>query len=212
MGMNENSQTDEGSNLSLSGLPTVIDAIQKAGGLTKQANITEVVLKRKLPGNENKYKFANLNLYSLIFDGNQINNPYLFDGDIIRIKKAAKDTEKILEVANANLSTQNIRVNVIGEVYNPGILNLPSNSLLSQGVIAAGGPINSRSKISNIVLYRVNRNGKVISATPGAKGSTTTNTYLYSKAKEAALKTTFEANTSAPEIQVGTIIYNFKLN
>ena len=63
-----------------------------------------------------------------------------------------------------------------------------------------------------VVTVRVDRNGKVISATPGAKGSTTTNAYLYSKAKEAALKTTFEANTTAPEIQVGTIIYNFKLN
>ena len=62
-----------------------------------------------------------------------------------------------------------------------------------------------------VVTIRVDRNGKVISATPGAKGSTTTNAYLYSKAKEAALKTTFEANTDAPEIQVGTIIYNFKL-
>ena len=63
-----------------------------------------------------------------------------------------------------------------------------------------------------VVTIRVDRNGKVISATPGAKGSTTTNAYLNSKAKEAALKTTFEANTTAPEIQVGTIIYNFKLN
>ena len=63
-----------------------------------------------------------------------------------------------------------------------------------------------------VVTIRVNKNGKVISATPGAKGSTTTNAYLYSKAKEAALETTFEADTSAPEIQLGTIIYNFKLN
>lgn len=63
-----------------------------------------------------------------------------------------------------------------------------------------------------VVTIRVNRNGKVISATAGAKGSTTTNAYLYSKAKEAALKTTFEANSLAPEIQVGTIVYNFKLN
>ncbi len=63
-----------------------------------------------------------------------------------------------------------------------------------------------------VVTIRVDRNGKIISATPGAKGSTTTNAYLYSKAKEAALKTTFEANITAPEIQVGTIIYNFKLN
>jgi protein TonB len=63
-----------------------------------------------------------------------------------------------------------------------------------------------------VVTIRVNRSGKVISATPGAKGSTTTNAYLYAKAKEAALKTTFEANSQAPEIQIGSIIYNFKLN
>ncbi len=63
-----------------------------------------------------------------------------------------------------------------------------------------------------VVTIRVNRNGNVISASPGAKGSTTTSLYLYAKAKEAALKTTFEANSKAPEIQVGTIIYNFKLN
>ena len=63
-----------------------------------------------------------------------------------------------------------------------------------------------------VVTIRVNRNGKVISATPGAKGSTTTNAYLFSKAKSAALKTTFEPNSSAPEIQIGTIVYNFTLN
>lgn len=63
-----------------------------------------------------------------------------------------------------------------------------------------------------VVTIRVNRNGKVISASPGAKGSTTTNAYLFSKAKSAALKTSFEANSNAPEIQIGTIVYNFTLN
>ena len=74
-------------------------------------------------------------------------------------------------------------------------------------------PINESQQQGKVVVtIRVNRNGKVINASPGAKGSTTTNTYLYAKAKEAALKTTFEANSSAPEIQIGTIIYNFTLN
>ncbi|MEK9531168.1 MAG: energy transducer TonB, partial [Flavobacteriaceae bacterium] len=74
-------------------------------------------------------------------------------------------------------------------------------------------PINDSQQQGKVVVtIRVNRNGKVINATPGAKGSTTTNAYLYAKAKEAALKTTFEANASAPEIQIGTIIYNFRLN
>lgn len=63
-----------------------------------------------------------------------------------------------------------------------------------------------------VVTIRVNRNGKVINATAGAKGSTTTNTYLLSMAKNAALKTSFEPNSSAPEIQIGTIVYNFTLN
>ena len=161
MGINETSQTDKGNNLLLKGLPTVIDAIQKAGGITKEANIKKVTLKRKLPGKENKYKVTNLDLHSLIFKGNQVNNPFLFDGDIIRIEKALNNTEKFIEVSNANLSPKTIKINVIGEVHKPGIIDIPSNSLLSQGIMSAGGPINSRSKISNIELYRVERNGQV---------------------------------------------------
>ena len=62
-----------------------------------------------------------------------------------------------------------------------------------------------------VVTIRVNRYGKVINATPGAKGSTTTSRYLYARAKDAALKTTFEAKPDAPEVQIGTIVYNFRL-
>jgi len=62
-----------------------------------------------------------------------------------------------------------------------------------------------------VVTIRVNRYGKVINATPGAKGSTTTSGYLYTRAKEAALQTTFDAKPNAPEVQIGTIVYNFRL-
>ena len=62
-----------------------------------------------------------------------------------------------------------------------------------------------------VVTIRVNRFGNVINATPGAKGSTTTSAYLYSRAKEAALQTTFDAKPNAPEVQIGTIVYNFRL-
>tara|TARA_B100000575_G_C23091174_1_gene629097 strand:+ start:412 stop:1140 length:729 start_codon:yes stop_codon:yes gene_type:complete len=70
-----------------------------------------------------------------------------------------------------------------------------------------------KSQVEGIVVVtiRVNKYGKVISAIPGAKGSTTTNKYLYSKAKEAALQTTFESKDNSPEIQIGTISYNFQL-
>jgi len=63
-----------------------------------------------------------------------------------------------------------------------------------------------------VVTIRVDKKGKVISANPGAKGSTTTDSYLYSRAKEAALKTAFKPKPDAPNVQIGTIIYHFKLN
>jgi colicin import membrane protein len=62
-----------------------------------------------------------------------------------------------------------------------------------------------------VVEVSVDRSGKVILATPGTKGSTTLDEYLLRVAKEAALKTTFESKADAPEVQKGTITYNFKL-
>ncbi len=63
-----------------------------------------------------------------------------------------------------------------------------------------------------VVAIKVNREGKVISATPGAKGSTTTEKCLLDQAKKAALNTKWQSAANAPEKQVGKIIYNFSLH
>jgi len=63
-----------------------------------------------------------------------------------------------------------------------------------------------------VVTIIVNRNGDVISAIPGAKGSTSLNKQLLDKAKKAALKTKFSSKENAPENQKGKIIYYFSLN
>ncbi|SDS27697.1 outer membrane transport energization protein TonB [Polaribacter sp. KT25b] len=62
-----------------------------------------------------------------------------------------------------------------------------------------------------VVRITVDKNGKVISAVPGVKGSTNTAACLLKPAKEAALKTTWNADEKAPANQVGTIIYKFTL-
>ena len=61
-----------------------------------------------------------------------------------------------------------------------------------------------------IVEIIVDETGKVIRATPGARGSTTTNAVLYAKARQAA----FGAKFSVSEIkeQKGTITFKFILN
>ncbi len=62
-----------------------------------------------------------------------------------------------------------------------------------------------------VVDVNVDRSGKVILATPGAKGSTTLDEYLLRVAKEAALKARFDPKPDAPATQKGTITYNFIL-
>jgi outer membrane biosynthesis protein TonB len=62
-----------------------------------------------------------------------------------------------------------------------------------------------------VVEVSVDREGKVIQATPGTKGSTTLDEYLLRVAKDAALKARFDTKSDAPVIQKGTITYNFIL-
>ena len=156
----ETGQTEGGPAIRLSGLPTVVDAIQKAGGITQNANLRRVVLQRRLPGTKAEFTFkqAELNLLSLVLDGNQSQNPFLFDGDTIRIPEVEKIPEEAVELAAVNLSPQMISVNVIGEVNNPGRLELPAGTSLTQAVMAAGGA-NPRANTRNVELVRINRNG-----------------------------------------------------
>jgi TonB family protein len=62
-----------------------------------------------------------------------------------------------------------------------------------------------------VVEVSVDRQGKVVQAVPGTKGSTTLDEYLLKVAKDAALEAQFEANPNAPVTQKGTITYNFIL-
>ena len=62
-----------------------------------------------------------------------------------------------------------------------------------------------------VVDVSVDRDGKVIQATPGTKGSTTLDEYLLKVAKDAALEARFESKPDAPAVQKGTITYNFIL-
>ncbi len=62
-----------------------------------------------------------------------------------------------------------------------------------------------------VVEIRVNRAGKVVSAVPGVKGTTTHNRSLWEAARKAAETQNFDKKSNAPEVQKGTITYNFIL-
>ena len=63
-----------------------------------------------------------------------------------------------------------------------------------------------------VVQITVDKTGHVISANPGARGTTNAARCLLDQAKIAAMDTKWEADDAAPDKQVGKIIYNFKLS
>ncbi|MCF8228523.1 MAG: energy transducer TonB, partial [Bacteroidales bacterium] len=60
-----------------------------------------------------------------------------------------------------------------------------------------------------VVTIWVDRMGRVTKAIAGAKGTTVSDLQLRKLAKDAALRAKFNPDPEAPEIQKGTITYNF---
>lgn len=142
------------------GAPTLVDAIQKAGGLTPTANLRNVWVQRRLPGNERRFKRARVNLLALVRQGDQFQNPLLFDGDTIRVERVAEESAELTaELASSTLSPTAITVNVVGEVKSPGALQVPANTPLMKAILAAGGPQTWRANTSKVEVVRIFRNG-----------------------------------------------------
>ena len=95
---------------------------------------------------------------------------------------------------------------------NGGMGGGPSASLSGRNSISLPPPVNDYQKEGKVVVeIRVDRQGNVVVAVPGVKGSTTLDNYLCAVAKKAALLSKFDSNQDAPTQQVGTITYIFKL-
>ena len=72
----EKSGTRGGEETLINGSPTIVDLIQKSGGLIKTSDLTNIEIRRVLPGETTQYKKANINLLDLILNGSQLNNLY----------------------------------------------------------------------------------------------------------------------------------------
>lgn len=61
-----------------------------------------------------------------------------------------------------------------------------------------------------VITIKVNRNGTTMEAKLNLKGTTNTAECLVNQAIDAAKKTRWEPNPSAPELQMGSIVYHFE--
>jgi polysaccharide export outer membrane protein len=136
-----------------------VTAIQTAGGITLNADIRQVVL-RRLGAAGGQEKQTVLDLAQLLQAGNQRQNPILFDGDTLIVARTDSPLpDEVLQIGLSNLSPATINVTLLGEVKAPGTIAVPSNTPLQEALMRAGGPVPWRANKTDIELVRLNRNG-----------------------------------------------------
>lgn len=142
---------------------TVTRALQVAGGIRPRANIRQVQVVR--PTRSGDSQVIDVNLWKLLEVGDVRQDVVLQAGDTIFVPTAtALNPTEVPTVASASFSPNNIRVNVVGEVDQSGVIELPPNTSLSQAILAAGG-FNTRAKETEVELIRLNPDGSVIRQT-----------------------------------------------
>lgn len=157
---------DTTSNLTTQGLPTVSRALQLAGGITPEADIRQVYIRRLThSGNE---QVIPVNLWQLLQAGDFNQNTLVQSGDTIVVPHTSEvNPAEATQLAHASFSPETIQVVVVGEINNrpgtiQGVLELPSNTTLNQALLAAGGFSGSRANRESVQLIRIQPDGTAL--------------------------------------------------
>ncbi len=148
------------------GLPTVTRAIQLAGGITPDADLRRIQIRRRTrTGSE---QLLNIDLWQLLQTGDINQNPLVEEGDSIIIPTATDiNPAEASQFARANFSPDNIQIFVVGEEARPpgvqqeGRLEVPPNTPLNQALLASGSLNRSRVNRKEVELLRFELNGSV---------------------------------------------------
>jgi polysaccharide biosynthesis/export protein len=144
---------------SLDAAPTVSSALAQAGGVTRDADIREVVVTRKIRGREPI--IVTLNLWDAIWSENAPQDIVLQAGDTIYVPQLTADAQIDRRlIARSSFSPRTVRVRVVGQVQRPGEIQIPPDSTVSSAVAIAGGPTNDAS-LSRVKVVRLNEDGSV---------------------------------------------------
>ncbi|MEH2297431.1 SLBB domain-containing protein [Nostoc sp.] len=142
------------------GLPNVTRVIQLAGGITAQADVRNLKLRR--PTRTGSEQAIDINLWQLLQSGDANQDIIVQDGDTIVIPTATEiNPAEATQLATTTFSPTRIQVGVVGEVKKPGLTDVQPNSSLNQAILAAGGFNDARASSKAVDLIRLNPNGSV---------------------------------------------------
>lgn len=155
-----NNDGGEKKSIETNGWPTLVDAIQRGGGITNKGDLRNVTLFRK---NKKTLKTENIiiNYWDTLKFGTPTKNYYVYDGDSVRIPPV-KDREynELNTISSSSFAPSTITINLVGAVENPGPQTIKNNSPLSKAILNAGGLTNKSNK-NKIALIRLNDDGTI---------------------------------------------------
>jgi polysaccharide export outer membrane protein len=139
--------------------PTVTAALLEAGGVTRDADLRSVSLRRYSP--DRSLPPVTINLWEAITSEGPMRDLTLQDGDTLFIPKltAADSLDKQL-LAKSSLAPRTVRVKVVGEVKRPGEVAVPPDSTLSSAIAIAGGPTD-KARMKEVSFVRRLPNGQL---------------------------------------------------
>jgi len=142
------------------GLPTVTRALKIAGGITTEADIRRVQIRRRVRGGNEQTIMVNL--WDLLQKGDATQDILLQEGDSVIIPTAATvDLAEVSQLATSSFSPNAISINIVGEVIRPGALQVRPSTSLHQALLTAGSFNQLRANTDKVELLRLNPNGTV---------------------------------------------------
>jgi polysaccharide biosynthesis/export protein len=120
--------------------PTVSQAIKLAGGINTFADIRQIEIRRTVGVGNTAGAVVRVNLWQLLESGDLSQDMPLRNGDtiVVPMATAIEPTESRL-LTSASFAPSSIRVNVMGEIHQPGVLEVAPNTSLAQVLLMAGG-------------------------------------------------------------------------
>jgi polysaccharide export outer membrane protein len=140
--------------------PNLAAALTAAGGIQRTADIRYIRITRR-SSNGSHQEFT-VDLWQAIQGNTDPGVLVLFDGDTVFVPEAvatANLDQRLL--SSSSIAPAFVRVRVIGEVRNPGEVQLQPNSSVSSAIAAAGGPDSLTAQLSDVKLIRLLPSGQI---------------------------------------------------
>jgi polysaccharide biosynthesis/export protein len=138
------------------------DALIAAGGITPNANLRSVTIRRQPQGVLHGLEslFAEVDLWEAIQTGNLSKDPIIFSNDEIVVPRVQGYNPDQATLLSSTIAPTTVSVSVAGEVYRPGQVQIPPSADITAAIAAAGGPTRNANTRS-ITLFRISPTGQL---------------------------------------------------